>query len=91
MGCDHRFVTAPDTIPESPVRQMRHINQHAKSIHFPHRSDFDGFTGPELTDYLTDISQMEQLWNAMKKAGITERQLDKIWQGNAMRIIEEVL
>lgn len=54
-------------------------------------SDFDGFTGPELTDYLTDISQMEQLWNAMKKAGITERQLDKIWQGNAMRIIEEVL
>ena len=43
-------------------------------------SDFDGFTGPELTDYLTDISQMEQLWNAMKKAGITERQLDKIWQ-----------
>ena len=54
-------------------------------------SDFDGFTGPELTDYLTDISQMERLWNAMKKAGITERQLDKIWQGNAMRVIEEVL
>ena len=54
-------------------------------------SDFDGFTGPELTDYLTDISQMERLWDAMKKAGITERQLDKIWQGNAMRVIEEVL
>jgi membrane dipeptidase len=34
---------------------------------------------------------MEQVWEAMKKQGITERQMDKIWSENALRVLREVL
>lgn len=52
-------------------------------------TDFDGFDGIEVLD-IPDISRMEKLWDALKKKGISEGQLDKIWSGNAMRILGEI-
>ena len=37
-----------------------------------------------------DISQMEKLWDALKKAGVGERQLDKLWGGNVERILNYI-
>jgi microsomal dipeptidase-like Zn-dependent dipeptidase len=34
---------------------------------------------------------MERVWEAFKKAGITERQIDKIQSQNALRVMQEVL
>lgn len=52
-------------------------------------TDFDGFDEGELS--ITHIGQMEKLYDALKKRGITERQLEKIWYQNALRVIREVL
>lgn len=54
-------------------------------------TDFDGFECKSVTEYLSGPGEMERVWEAMKKQGITERQLDKIWSGNALRVIKEVL
>ncbi len=53
-------------------------------------SDFDGFEieGSGDGTYIHHVREMEFLWESMKKCGITERQLDKIWYGNAMRILK---
>lgn len=51
-------------------------------------TDFDGFDEGELS--ITDIGQMEKLHDALRKKGITERQLGKIWYKNALRVIREV-
>lgn len=52
-------------------------------------TDFDGFDDGELK--LTHVRQMEQLWNALKKSGFSEFQIDKIWSGNALRVIKEIM
>ena len=44
-------------------------------------TDFDGFDGIEELD-IPDASQMERLWEALRKKGLSENQLDKIWNGN---------
>lgn len=55
-------------------------------------TDFDGFDpgNPEQM-YPTHIGEMDRVREAMKKQGITERQIDKIWSGNALRVLKEVL
>lgn len=53
-------------------------------------TDFDGFDGMEILE-IPDVSKMERLWDALKKWGVTERQLDKIWGKNAERILKLVL
>ena len=35
--------------------------------------------------------ELEQVKNVLKKKGVTERQLDRIWGGNAERICAQVL
>ena len=50
-------------------------------------TDFDGFGGMERED-IADITQMEKLWYALKKKGISEHQLEKICNGNALRIMK---
>lgn len=52
-------------------------------------TDFDGFDDAEIE--ITHLGEIEKLYFALKKQGITERQLDKIWSGNALRIIKESL
>ena len=54
-------------------------------------SDFDGYEieEPKNEAYISHVGEMELLWECMKQCGITERQLDKIWHGNAMRVLSE--
>ena len=55
-------------------------------------TDFDGFYA-ETDDaaYIAHPGQIERVWDAMKKEGITERQIEKISSGNALRVIKDVL
>lgn len=50
-------------------------------------TDFDGFDGMEYED-IPRAEDMEKLWEALKRDGITERQLDGIWRGNAERVLK---
>lgn len=54
-------------------------------------TDFDGFEAKAVKGYPSGPGDMEQVWEAMKKEGITERQIDKIACGNALRVLNEVL
>lgn len=51
-------------------------------------TDFDGFDGMERMD-IPDTGSMEKLWYALKKKGLAESMLDKIWYGNALRVWKE--
>lgn len=53
-------------------------------------TDFDGFDAEGILE-IPDVSRMERLWDALKKAGVPERQLDGIWGKNAERVMREVL
>ena len=52
-------------------------------------TDFDGFDEGELS--ICHIGQIRQLYDELRRRGFTERQLDKICSGNAMRIMKDVL
>lgn len=52
-------------------------------------TDFDGFDGMEYQD-VPDVSRMERLWDALKKKGVPESQLDKIWSQNVLRVMKEI-
>ncbi len=50
-------------------------------------TDFDGFD--EGTLDMKHIGEIDRLLNAMRRRGITERQIDKIFKENALRVIKE--
>lgn len=52
-------------------------------------TDFDGFDGMEYED-IRGIDGMELLWHALKKAGLSENQLDGIWRKNAQRVLKRL-
>ena len=52
-------------------------------------TDFDGFDERELE--IAHMGEMGKLYHAVEKRGFTERQMEKFWSGNAMRVINEVL
>ena len=52
-------------------------------------TDFDGFDDGEST--IIHIGQMEEVFDAIKKKGFSASQMDKIWSGNALRVIKETL
>lgn len=52
-------------------------------------TDFDGFDGMEYED-IPKVDDMERLWDALKKAGIRESQLDGIWRKNAERVLKSL-
>ena len=52
-------------------------------------TDFDGFDEGELD--IAHIGEMEQLYDVVKKRGFSERQMEKFWSGNAMRVMRQVL
>ena len=52
-------------------------------------TDFDGFDDGKLE--LTDIGQIDRLYAELQKRGFTERQLEKIWSKNILRIVKDVL
>ncbi len=49
-------------------------------------SDFDGI---DTNDSLPGAQAMGRLWEALKQSGFTERQLDKIFWGNVLRVLED--
>lgn len=53
-------------------------------------TDFDGFEPASLPEGIRGVEDIEKVWDAMRKKGITPRQLDKIAYGNVMRVILEV-
>lgn len=52
-------------------------------------TDFDGFTGEE--GEIGKVGQINTLYEELKRAKFTEKQIEKIWRGNAMRVIKEVI
>ncbi len=52
-------------------------------------TDLDGFDEGELE--ISHIGEIEKLYEAVKRRGLSERQMEKFWSGNAMRVINEVL
>lgn len=74
---------------EDLVRHIRYLVNKGGEDMVAFGSDFDGFD-----DGVPDpphIGRMDRVFHAMKKAGITERQMEKIAAGNVLRIIKEVL
>ena len=53
-------------------------------------TDFDGFDNAPRSHWIGHVRDMEKVWDAMQKRGITERMLDKIMSGNALRYIRDV-
>ena len=51
-------------------------------------TDFDGFDGVEHLD-VPDTGCMELLWETLRRAGLSEEQLDKIWYKNFLRVWRE--
>lgn len=51
-------------------------------------TDFDGFDDGESD--ITNIGQIDKLYNAVKKRGFTERQMEKFWGWNALRVLKNV-
>lgn len=54
-------------------------------------TDFDGFDNAPRSQWIGHVREMEKVWAAMRKRGITPRQLDKIMGDNALRYIKTVL
>ena len=52
-------------------------------------SDFDGITNPYRDNWTNTVNDMPLLIEALKKSGLTERQMDKLMYGNAMRLIKD--
>lgn len=52
-------------------------------------TDFDGFDDGEST--ITNIGQMEEVYEAIRRRGFSSAQMDKIRSGNALRVIKECL
>ncbi len=52
-------------------------------------TDFDGIEGMAHMD-IPDVSHMERLWDALKKKGVPESQLDLVWSGNVLRVMKEI-
>lgn len=52
-------------------------------------TDFDGFDDGESE--IVHMGQMEKVYAAVRKRGFTERQMEKFWAGNTLRVIKEVL
>lgn len=71
---------------EDMVAHIEHMIQVGGSDFPAIGTDFDGFDGMQVME-IPDVSYMERLWNRLKKRGMTEAQLDKIWYKNAERIV----
>jgi membrane dipeptidase len=66
------------------TRHADHIRKVAGSEVLALGTDFDGISG-DLE--IPDCSRMGMLWDGLKAAGFSERELDMIWYENAMRVL----
>ncbi|MCM1327606.1 MAG: dipeptidase [Bacteroidales bacterium] len=73
---------------EDVVRHARHISNVGGIAVLGLGSDFDGI---DTNEGLPGAQSMGRLWEALHKSGYTQRELDKIFYGNVMRVYEECL
>ena len=52
-------------------------------------SDFDGITNPYMDNWTNTVNDMPLLFDALKKAGLKETQMDELMYGNAIRLIND--
>lgn len=81
--------TATESRMEEMTAHLLHMIRYGGSDFPAIGTDFDGFDGMNHMD-IPDISFMERLWERLRKKGISEEQLDKIWYKNAMRILQGI-
>lgn len=74
---------------EDMARHIYHMYQVGGEDFPAMGTDFDGYDDGE--NEITDMSQMHMVYDAVKKQGFTERQMDKIWSGNILRVIRACL
>ena len=53
-------------------------------------TDFDGFGMQALPEGMRGVQDMEKVWNAFEKEGLTPRQIEKIAYQNVMRLMRDV-
>ena len=88
------FLTKPDIMSENPgtieavVRHAKHITKAGGMEILGLGSDFDGI---DTNRELPGAQGMEELWNALHRAGYTQAQLDGIFGGNVLRLYRETL
>lgn len=75
---------------EEMTAHIRHMFRKGGEDFVAIGTDFDGFGGAKEME-IENIGQMFRLYEALKKVGFTERELEKIWYGNAKRVIDNVL
>lgn len=73
---------------EDVVTHARHIFQTGGEDCLGLGSDFDGI---DTNEALPGAQSMEKLREALKRGGFTERQLDKVFYGNVLRVLESVI
>lgn len=75
---------------EEMVAHIRYMFQKGGEDFVAIGTDFDGFGGAKKME-IENIGQIYRLYEALKKEGFTEREVEKIWYGNAKRVIDAVL
>lgn len=85
------FLDGSDTSKlEAMVAHVKHMINVGGSEFPAIGTDFDGFDGMAQMD-VKDIGEMGILLNALEKAGLSTGQIEKIWYGNVLRVIQETL
>ena len=74
---------------EDIVRHIKWIMDKAGEDAVALGTDFDGFDREYLPAGINGVQDMEVLWEAMKRAEITERQIEKTAYQNVMRVLRE--
>lgn len=74
--------------PEDIARHALHMIDKAGEDAAALGTDFDGFEPEALPEGIHGVQDMEIVWEAMRRAGITSRQIDKIASGNLRRVLE---
>lgn len=73
------------------VRHIRYMTDRAGEDAVALGTDFDGFDRKALPAGIEGVQDMDLLWDEMKRAGFTERQIEKTAYGNVMRILHECI
>ena len=74
--------------PEDIARHAVHMIDKAGEDAAALGTDFDGFEAEALPEGIRGVQDMERVWEAMRKAGITPRQIEKIASGNLRRVLQ---
>ncbi len=77
-----------DDISEALVRHVKHILSVAGSDIFALGTDFDGTPGNQV---IPNVSELPRLEDILKKAGLTDLQIEKLFYKNALRFLRENL